>query len=295
MRAAVITFSKTKEYNIREMITASACAGAEETELWSFNDCGKSRAADRYLPALEKEYDTRNQPELLVFAAGTVENELAARLAYRLAGSCALAVTDIKKAGDDILVKRRVWGLQAEGEFRLKKTPCIITITEDIQEPTEDLEMPEAVTLIPDAAEPDWYTAYTEEKPENADMVYPVVLAGGRGLGSLEEAENLRKLASRMQAGIGGTRPAVLSGWFSKNDMIGLSGRKVSPDLCIVFGASGCVPFMGGIDKKTVVAAINSDPNALIFKYSDIGIVDDCNAVMKSFSEILEQEEQRHG
>lgn len=177
-----------------------------------------------------------------------------------------------------------------EGEFRFEKMPCIITIAEGCLEPGESIETPECIALNPNEAEPDWYEEYTEEKTENEDAVYPVVLAGGRGLGCLEEAENLKKLAGKMGVGFGGTRPAVLSGWFSKNEMIGLSGRKVSPELCIVFGASGCVPFMGGIDKKTVIAAINSDPNALIFKYSDIGIVDDCNAVMKSLSEILEQE-----
>lgn len=290
MTAAVIAFSKTEEYKLRELTAGAGCAGAEKTELWSLDDCGKSRSADRCLNVLEKQYYTQGQPELLIFAAGTIENELAGRLAYRLSGSCALAVTDIKKIGGDLLIKRRVWGLQMEGEFRFEKKPCIITIEEGSLEPEEGMEIPERMVLTPDKSEPDWYEEYTEEKPGKEDAVYPIVLAGGRGLGCLEEAENLKKLAGQMGAGFGGTRPAALSGWFSKNEMIGLSGRKVSPELCIVFGASGCVPFMGGIDKKTVIAAINSDPNALIFKYSDIGITDDCNAVMKSLSEIVKQE-----
>ena len=61
---------------------------------------------------------------------------------------------------------------------------------------------------------------------------------------------------------------------------IGLSGRTVRPKLILTCGVSGAVQFTAGMDGAERVVAINTDPEAPIFR-----IATEC--VLGDYSEIL--------
>ena len=44
---------------------------------------------------------------------------------------------------------------------------------------------------------------------------------------------------------------------------------------------------MAGCSNARLIVAINSDPEAPIFKYADVGIVDDCLAVLPELIQLL--------
>lgn len=311
MKAAVIISAEMEEQAVRELIMA-AHQTVEETQLWVLGmDAGQwknmpvekvvqidgdHKDVEGYLSVLEGLYQKQERLELLLSGADSMGNELASRLAYRLGGSCILAATKLQAVAEGFLVQKRVWGLQMEGEFLMCRTPCVVTVVPGSFPMEERDGHPEYSRLLNKISRPDWYEDYEEEERTGQDMnTFPVILAGGRGLGSRESAVKLKELSQALGTGIGGTRPAVLSGWLPTQNMIGLSGHSVSPELCVVFGASGCMPFMGGIDKRTVLAAVNSDPKALIFKKSDIGIVDDCNQIIENLYEIQAEEAGKNG
>jgi electron transfer flavoprotein alpha subunit len=56
---------------------------------------------------------------------------------------------------------------------------------------------------------------------------------------------------------------------------IGLTGRSIAPELYIAIGVRGAFNHMVGVGRARRVVAINSDPNAPIFKNCDYGIVGD--------------------
>lgn len=312
MKAAVIVFAETEETAVRELIRAAHEAGAYITELWILGNtdmcpktipvecivqlAGSGKTAEGYLEDLIHIYQERMRPELLLFTAESKGNELASRLSYRLGGSGALGITKVWPQKKGLSVVRRIWGLQLEGEFLFQEPPFLISVVQGSFAAETKEQKPEYIRVAAHQQEPDWYIGYEETVQCGEDIhTYPLILAGGRGLGSRQSALELQDLSREIHAGVGGTRPAVLNGWFPAQSMIGLSGQKVAPELCIVFGASGCMPFMGGIHKNTYLAAVNSDPKALIFKSSDLGIVDDCNLVIEALRDILTEESGKHG
>lgn len=102
-----------------------------------------------------------------------------------------------------------------------------------------------------------------------------IIVAGGRGIGSREGFELLGQLASAMGASLGASREAVSAGYAAYHRQIGLTGQTVGPDVYIAFGISGAVQHLAGMEKSSVVIAVNSDEKAPIFEYADYGIVGD--------------------
>ena len=102
-----------------------------------------------------------------------------------------------------------------------------------------------------------------------------VLLAAGRGVGSREGTVLLEELAAAMGGQLGGTRPVVLDGWLPMERMIGASAAMLRPKLCLVMGASGAAPFAVGVEKSDLLVGVNTDPEALLFQYCDVGLVAD--------------------
>jgi len=107
-----------------------------------------------------------------------------------------------------------------------------------------------------------------------------VVIAGGWGLGSKEDWQMLKDLAALLRGAVGATRPPVDEGWVKESQMIGQSGKTVRPKLYIGFGISGMMHHMVGIQDSDFIIAVNSDPEAEIFKMCDFGVVGDLKEIL---------------
>ena len=121
------------------------------------------------------------------------------------------------------------------------------------------------------------------------------ILGIGQGAETMENAKAAEKAAEDLGMAIGGSRPAAEVHHFIGMDrFIGLSGQKTNADLYIAAGISGSMQHLKGIDKVKTIIAINTDPNAPIFKYADYGIVGDMNKVLpllvKELAETSEDE-----
>lgn len=125
-----------------------------------------------------------------------------------------------------------------------------------------------------------------EELIENAD----VLIAAGRGVKKPEDLKMIEELASLLGGQVACTRPLVEAGLFDAKKQIGLSGRTVRPKLIITCGISGAVQFTAGMDHADTIVAINSDPEAPIFKTANYCLVGDLYEVIP---ELIQQIEQR--
>lgn len=106
---------------------------------------------------------------------------------------------------------------------------------------------------------------------EDAD----VLVVAGQGLQRRENLAWLEELAQRLGGMVGGTRPVIEAGWLEPRRQIGLSGRTVKPKLIITCGVSGSIQFVAGMRGSEQILAINSDPDAPIFKVAHTALVGD--------------------
>ncbi|HEY8029768.1 MAG TPA: electron transfer flavoprotein subunit alpha/FixB family protein [Gaiellaceae bacterium] len=120
---------------------------------------------------------------------------------------------------------------------------------------------------------------------EDAD----VIVAGGRGLGAPENFTLAEELAHALGGAVGATRAVVDAGWYPYAAQIGQTGKTVSPKLYVALGISGAIQHKVGMQSSSVIVAINKDPNAPIFEFSDLGVVGDVHEIVPKLTELVKQ------
>jgi len=116
-----------------------------------------------------------------------------------------------------------------------------------------------------------------------------VIIAGGGGIGGKEGFETLEALAKLLEGAVGATRVPVDEGWVSRSLEIGQTGKIVGPGLYIAVGISGATQHITGILGSKYIVAINKDPDANIFKISDLGVVADYRNLVQALIERLKE------
>ena len=107
-----------------------------------------------------------------------------------------------------------------------------------------------------------------------------VIVSGGRGLGGPEPFTQLKALADVLGAQVGASRAACDLGWAPPSWQVGQTGKKVAPELYLAVAISGASQHLIGIADAKNICAVNTDPNAPIFKHCRFGLVEDYRNVV---------------
>ncbi len=105
------------------------------------------------------------------------------------------------------------------------------------------------------------------------------IVAVGQGVAP-EEYGELDTLCKVLGAEMGATRKVTDKGWLPRARQIGITGHSVAPALYVAIGVSGKFNHVVGARGAGTIVAINSDPEARILEWADVGIVADWHEVV---------------
>ena len=123
-----------------------------------------------------------------------------------------------------------------------------------------------------------------------------IIVVAGRGARDERGVELCRQLAKELGGQLAFTRPMVEGGFGDASRQIGLSGRTVRPRLIITCGVSGAIQFTSCMAGAECIVAIDSNPQAQIFKTAHYCVADDLFEIVPRLTELVRRgkEEERH-
>jgi electron transfer flavoprotein alpha subunit len=237
----------------------------------------------------------QSDSDVLVVPFDRMGKDLVGRLATRLGASAITEVVDFKSDGSKLTWVRPIYGDKAFGEYTTTRSKVVVGIRQKSQEPakpdaartgeivpvdcsvSEEMVVTKLVVKI--------QAALSDIRLEDAR----IIVSGGRGLGGPDGFKDLEVLADLLGGTVGASRAACDSGWVPSNLQVGQTGAVVAPDLYIAVGISGASQHLAGITNAKTVVAINTDPEAAIFKRANLGVVADYKTVIPALTEKLKK------
>jgi electron transfer flavoprotein alpha subunit len=232
------------------------------------------------------------QPQLVLAGSTDKGNEVMAHIAARAGLPMAANCLQIEQA-EPFRITRQRWGGSLLEHAELQGEPKLLTVAQYAFEPAELLEgtAPEVEIFTPSFEDRDFRVRFLgrEETAEEGVTLKnaPVVVGGGRGVGSEEGYSVLEQLADQLGGVVGGSRVATNNGWRPHADQIGSTGNRIAPDLYIACGISGAIQHLVGCKGAKRIMVINKDPEAPFFSKADYGVLGDLHEVVPAIVDEL--------
>jgi electron transfer flavoprotein alpha subunit len=227
-----------------------------------------------------------------LFGGGLLGFEIGAGLTARLNAGVTMEVTQVKVADGKLVAERPVLQDSAIVDVGYVGEPGIIIGRLNAFDANEgDGGSAEVVDV--DVELSDWSTKarmVTRGEQRGADVNIEdaeILVGGGRGLGEADNFKLAEELADALGGAVAATRAVVDAGWYPYAAQIGQTGKTVAPKLYLAAGISGAIQHKVGMQNSESILAINKDPNAPIFEFSDLGVVGDLHKIVPKLTEAV--------
>ena len=270
--------------------TADELAGVADRVLWLNDERLNEYDAAVHAGALFGLIEIRGKPVAIFAGTNDEDSEVIPRLAAMCGSGFASSCVKIGWEGDDLAVRRPIYGGKIYEELAMKSRPAMVTIrpgafdgakklatTGSVEEISVEVPASSGVTLVERASS-------TQGGQDISDARR--VVAGGRGV-SGELYQMVEALADALDGTTAASRALVDAGERPHGQQVGKSGKTISPDLYIACGISGAIHHVLGMNTSKLVVAVNSNPDAPIFAAADLGLVGDVQDILPALAEAL--------
>ena len=236
---------------------------------------------------------TDNGISYALFGGGLLGFEIGAGLTARLNAGVTMEVTAVKADGDKLIAERPVLQDSAIVDVGYVGEPGIIIGRLNAFDTVESGSGDAAVEDV-DVELSEFSTkARMVTRGESGDTGgvniedADILVGAGRGLGGPDNLNVAEDLADVLGGAVASTRAIVDAGWTPYATQIGQTGKTVSPKLYLAAGVSGAIQHKVGMQSSENILAVNKDPNAPIFEFSDLGVVGDLHKILPKLTEAI--------
>lgn len=270
----------------KELIALGADAAIAAT-----NSALADGTAEAYVPAVEAAV-SQSGADIILLGQTSLGRDLGPALAFKYNTAVSMDTVDVKIEGGKLRATRAAYGGNARAEVGFKNSPAIATLKAksfDGQEP--DAGRSGNVSTIDAAGSPRVKVTGVSKAESTGVRIEdaPVVVSGGRGLGSEDGFGMLEELAGLLKGATGASRAACDLGWYPPSQQVGLTGKTVSPNLYIAVAISGASQHMAGMAGSKNIVAINKDADANMVKVAKFAIIDDYKKVVPALIEEIKK------
>ena len=238
----------------------------------------------------------KRKPSIFLFAASVQGRDVAPRVMCSLrTGLTADAIDlDVDEEGTFVQTTPNFGGNILSHIAIPEKRPQIVTVHPRVFEPFEPKEdatgelITETVDVEPDA---DYVVVESTKKVYDGKPIdeCEVLVAGGRGIKSEEDLEQLRRLAGLLGGELACSRPLCDNGWMPHEEQIGQSGTTVKPKFILNVAISGSVQYLAGMQNAGCIMSINHTASAPIYDVSHYGAVVDYRKLIPAVIDEIER------
>lgn len=268
--------------------------GAEKV-IVAENDALAQYSARPYEKALVQLCEKR-KPSIFLFAASVQGRDVAPRVMCSLrTGLTADAIDlDVDEEGTFVQTTPNFGGNILSHIAIPEKRPQMVTVHPRVFEPFKPKEgatgelITETVDVEPDA---DYVVVESTKKVYDGKPIdeCEVLVAGGRGIKSEEDLEQLRRLAGLLGGELACSRPLCDNGWMPHEEQIGQSGTTVKPKFILNVAISGSVQYLAGMQNAGCIMSINHTASAPIYDVSHYGAVVDYRKLIPAVIDEIER------
>ncbi|MCG8404483.1 MAG: electron transfer flavoprotein subunit alpha/FixB family protein [Phycisphaerales bacterium] len=231
-------------------------------------------------------------PQIVLMAASFMGRDLSPRVAMRMNGGLATDCTELDLDGQGVLlVKRPIFNGKAFNKvhFNANKIQIATVRPNTFAAPSGGEGAAERIEVAFASEDGDTRQVTKEIAKtgggEKDVTEASIVVSGGRSLKSEENFKIVYDLAHVLDGAVGASRAACDAGYQPHSRQVGLTGKTVTPQLYIACGISGAIQHQAGMRGSRRIVAINTDPEAPIFKIADYGIVADLFKIVPLLTE----------
>ena len=236
-------------------------------------------------------------PEAVMAIGSDRGNEVMAHLGAISGLPMVANVREIDPSAETWSVVRTRWGGSLLEKTSLEAPTKLLTVTEHSIDaaPLEDSVTPTTEVFTPDLDDATLITKVVDRVTVAEGVTLataPVVVSGGRGVGSAEGFAPLEELAHLLGGVVGCSRVVTNNGWRPHSDQVGQTGTVVAPDIYIACGISGAIQHWVGMMAAKTIIAINTDAEAPMVTKADYAVIGDLHEVLPA---LIDEIKSRQG